>query len=155
MLFRSAYMVVVPNVVSDTPALRRNPIFLYYQDTFQKPAPFRPDVAVPVDDVWDIKINGLDAHVSQFYEWLPWLDGALNSVPQEPDARRTWLKKSLDPYFLEPARRGLPSLQRWYGKAAAKRVRYAELFEVCEYGRQPSHDEILEKIGRASCRERV
>src|ERR1700738_1410912 len=28
----AAYMVVVPNVAPDTPPLRRNPVFLYYED---------------------------------------------------------------------------------------------------------------------------
>ena len=38
----AAYMVTVPNVASDTPALRKNPVFMYFEDEFQKPAPFRP-----------------------------------------------------------------------------------------------------------------
>src|SRR5580698_5444978 len=42
----AAYLVVVPNLVPDVPPLRRNPIFLYYEDNFQEPTPFRPDVAV-------------------------------------------------------------------------------------------------------------
>jgi LmbE family N-acetylglucosaminyl deacetylase len=36
----AAYMVVVPNIVPEAPALRRNPSFLYYEDNFEKPAPF-------------------------------------------------------------------------------------------------------------------
>jgi len=35
----AAYMVVVPNIVSDVPALRKNPVFLYYEDRFQKRPP--------------------------------------------------------------------------------------------------------------------
>src|SRR6185436_12178587 len=73
----AAYLVVVPNVTADTPPLRKNPVFLYYWDAFQKPAPFRPDIAVSIDDVYDKKLDALDAHVSQFYEWLPWVDGKL------------------------------------------------------------------------------
>ena len=65
----------------DTPPLRKNPVFLYYEDRFQKPAPFRPDVAIGIDDVFDLKIAALDAHVSQVYEWLPWVDGKLAGVP--------------------------------------------------------------------------
>ena len=42
----AAFMVTVPNVTPDTPALRKNPVFLYFEDGFQKPAPFRPDIAV-------------------------------------------------------------------------------------------------------------
>jgi LmbE family N-acetylglucosaminyl deacetylase len=47
----AAYMVVVPSVAPDTPPLRKNPLFLYYQDGFQRPNPFRPDIAVSIDEV--------------------------------------------------------------------------------------------------------
>ena len=47
----SAYMVVVPNVTPDTPPLRKNPVFMYGYDRFQRPNPFRPDVAVAIDSV--------------------------------------------------------------------------------------------------------
>jgi LmbE family N-acetylglucosaminyl deacetylase len=78
----AAYMVVVPNITPDTPALRKNPVFMYFQDNFQRPNAFRPDVAVALDDVIDKKIDMMDAHVSQFYEWLPWVDGTLEKVPK-------------------------------------------------------------------------
>ena len=55
---------------------------MYFEDGFQKPAPFRPDVAVSIDDVFEKKIDMLDAHVSQMYEWLPWVDGTLEKVPE-------------------------------------------------------------------------
>jgi hypothetical protein len=48
----AAYMLVAPDIVPEAPALRRSSIFLYYGDNFEKPAPFRPDVAVSIDDVW-------------------------------------------------------------------------------------------------------
>lgn len=135
----AAYMVVVPNIVSDTPALRRNPIFLYYQDTFQKPAPFRPDVAVPVDDVWDIKINGLDAHVSQFYEWLPYVDNRLEQIPSDPAAR----KKLLYTMRIQPVTDAVrKTLVEELGEAAAAKVQFVESFELCEYGRRPSIEEL-------------
>ncbi len=67
----AAYMVVVPNICPDTPALRRNPVFFYFQDNFQRPNPFRPDVAVSIDDVAEKKVLMADAHTSQMYEWLP------------------------------------------------------------------------------------
>src|SRR6202162_160488 len=84
----AAYMVVVADVTPDTPPLRKNPVFLYYEDHFQRPNPFRPDIAVAIDDVIDQKIDALDSHVSQFYEWLPWVDGKLEDVPKDAGARR-------------------------------------------------------------------
>ena len=131
----AAYMVVVPNVVSDTPALRKNPIFLYFEDNFQKPAPFRPDVAVSIDDVWETKINGLDAQVSQVYEWLPWVDGRLDQVPQDPIARKQWLAGSRSGHINSALR---AALEKRYGAEQARQIRHAEAFELCEYGRQPN-----------------
>ena len=134
----SAYMVVVPNVVSDTAPLENNPIFLYYQDGFQKPAPFRPDVVVPIDDVWDRKISGLDAHISQFYEWLPWVDHVLDQVPADAKARRQWLAERWGRPLTEAARK---ALIEEIGDAASA-VKHAESFELCEYGRRPSLSEL-------------
>jgi len=129
----AAYMVVVPNVVPEAPALRKNPIFLYYEDGFQKPAPFRPDVAVAIDDSWDAKIDGLDAQVSQVYEWLPWVDGRLAEVPEDVRARKKWLSETRTPRISEAVR---AALAKRYG-TQAEGIRHAEAFELCEYGRRP------------------
>src|SRR5580765_218311 len=90
----AAYMVVVPHMVPEAAALRKNPIFLYYEDGFQRPNPFRPDIAVAIEEVIDKKIGALDSHVSQFYEWLPWVAGTLAEVPKEPVERKAWLKRT-------------------------------------------------------------
>src|SRR5688500_5071099 len=66
----AAYMVAVPNVAPDTPPLKKNPVFFYFQDFFQRPNAFRPDVAIDISATFDRKIEGIDAHVSQMYEWL-------------------------------------------------------------------------------------
>ena len=44
----AAYMVIVPNVAPDTPPLKKNPVFLFTQDGFQKPYPFQPDIAIDI-----------------------------------------------------------------------------------------------------------
>jgi LmbE family N-acetylglucosaminyl deacetylase len=130
----AAYMVVVPDVTPETPPLRKNPVFLYYEDTFQRPNPFRPDIVVALDDVIDQKINALDSHVSQFYEWLPWVDGKLEEVPKGPKERKEWLKRARSRPISAAVR---ASLERWYGAEKANATKYYEAFEVCEYGAQP------------------
>ncbi|HPO15381.1 MAG TPA: PIG-L family deacetylase [Candidatus Hydrogenedentes bacterium] len=140
----AAFMVTVPFFCPDIPALKKNPVFLYMMDTFTKPAPLRPDIAVAVDDVMDVKWSLLDAMESQFYEWLPWLEGRLGEVPADPVQRRVWLEKTFSPYFKGFARGARKALEKYYGAAAAKGVVHAELFEICEYGRQPSSKEILD-----------
>jgi LmbE family N-acetylglucosaminyl deacetylase len=135
----AAYMVVVPNVAPDTPPLEKNPIFLYYQDGFQRPNPFRPDVVVPLDDVWETKISAMDAHVSQFYEWLPWVDRKLDQVPQDPAARKAWLSKQRVQPINDAVRK---TLTEELGAEAAAKVKQVESFELCEYGRRPSIEEL-------------
>src|SRR5438552_4511956 len=66
----SAYMVTVPNIVTLTADLRRNPVILYVADRFHHPYPFSPDVAVGIDEVIEQKTDAIHCHVSQVYEWL-------------------------------------------------------------------------------------
>jgi LmbE family N-acetylglucosaminyl deacetylase len=134
----AAYMVGVPNVASDTPPLKKNPLFLYFQDNFQRPNPFRPDVAIDITTVFDQKVHALDAHESQFYEWLPWIGGYLNEVPNDKNARKKWLADNRSGK-ITPAVQA--SLERWYGPRAAD-VKYAEAFEICEYGSRPSEEDL-------------
>jgi LmbE family N-acetylglucosaminyl deacetylase len=135
----AAYMVVVPDVTPETPPLRKNPIFIYYEDHFQRPNPFRPDIAVAIDDVVDKKVDALDSHVSQFYEWLPWVDGRLDEVPNDPVERKAWLKRTRNPK-ISPAVR--TALVKWYGPEKGNAAQYYEAFEVCEYGAQPNEARI-------------
>ena len=44
----AAFMVTVPYFGPDTRPLKRNPVFLYSSDRFQKPYPFQADIAVAV-----------------------------------------------------------------------------------------------------------
>jgi LmbE family N-acetylglucosaminyl deacetylase len=136
----AAYLVMVPNVVPDTPPLAHNPVFLYLSDRFKKPSPFSPDIAVIIDSVIERKLDALDAHVSQFYEWLPWIDGRLAEVPADSAARREWLRAQwLRPNITQEVRL---ALMRWYDPEVAARAQYVEAFEICEYGHQPTEDEI-------------
>ncbi len=135
----AAYMVVVPHLVPDVPALRKNPVFLYYEDGFQRPNPFRPDIAISIDTVADKKVDALDSHVSQFYEWLPWVAGTLEDVPKDPVARKAWLKRSR---LREPSPATRASLVKWYGAEKGNAAQYYEAFEICEYGAQPNEGRI-------------
>src|SRR5205085_8006772 len=61
----AAYMVAVPNVAPETPALKKNPVFFYFQDHFKKPNPFEPNIAIDITNVFAQKIHAMDAHESQ------------------------------------------------------------------------------------------
>lgn len=135
----AAYMVIVPNVAPDTPPLKRNPVFLYSEDGFQKPYPFEPDIAVDISSVFDQKIYAMAAHESQFFEWLPWTSGKLNQVPGTEQERLKWLAEWRKPVVSEKVKE---SLTKWYGPEKANQIKYFEAFEICEYGRRPSDEEI-------------
>lgn len=135
----SAYLVLVPNVCPETPPLRANPVYLYLEDDFRKPIPFSPDIAVAVDDVWERKLSGLDAHASQMYEWLPWVDWGEETVPSGDQERLRWLAVKMSRPISEAVR---DKLTQHYGAEAAAVVLHAEAFELCEYGRQPGSEEL-------------
>jgi LmbE family N-acetylglucosaminyl deacetylase len=141
----SAFMVMVPHICPATPALRRNPVYLYMEDEFRKPDPFSPDVVVDIDAIWDRKVDSIDAHESQFYEWLPWLDGVLDQVPETPAGRKEWLGKWLQQLLKSDFR---AALERRYGPEKAAGIRFVEAFELCEYGRQPSPEELDQMFPR-------
>jgi LmbE family N-acetylglucosaminyl deacetylase len=134
----AAFMVTVPNIAPETPALKKNPVFVYFQDRFQKPSPFRPDICVDISSVYDQKVHALDAHVSQVYEWLPWIGHYSEKVPADTAERKKWLH-SFSVVPITPAVK--TSLEKWYGKEAADKIQYAEAFEICEYGAQPGEED--------------
>lgn len=135
----AAYMVAVPNVAADTPPLKKNPVFLYFQDFFQRPNPFRPDIAIDISSVFAQKIHALDAHESQVYEWLPWIGGYLDKVPKDVSKRESWLATDRTIRITPDVR---TSLEKWYGKDVASKVQHAEAFEVCEYGSKPTDEDL-------------
>ena len=135
----AAYMVIVPNVASDVPPLEKNPVFLYVEDRFQKPYPFQPDIAVDISDVFEQKIYAMAAHESQFFEWLPWTAQRLDQVPKGEKERLKWLAEWRNPNISNDIRN---TLVKWYGQEKAQKVTAAEAFEICEYGRRPSDEEI-------------
>jgi LmbE family N-acetylglucosaminyl deacetylase len=135
----AAYMVIVPNVAPDTPPLKKNPVFLYAQDHFKKPYPFQPDIAVDISDVIDQKIYAVAAHKSQFFEWLPWLDGELETLPKTEQGKLDWLKTIWAGPISPEVRK---TLIKWYGDEKGGNITVAEAFEICEYGRYPDEQEI-------------
>ena len=130
----ACYLLQVPNIAPETPALPKIPPVIFTADSFSYPVKFRADWIIGVDTVIDDIVDLLDCHISQVYEWLPHtmnIDAATipgidtgtdtGTDPKNGDAK-IWLKK-------------------WYGarpKAIAQKYKadctYAEAFEVSEYG---------------------
>jgi LmbE family N-acetylglucosaminyl deacetylase len=141
----AAYMVTVPFFTPDTPPLEKNPVFLFAEDEFRRPNPFTPDIAVAIDDVIEKKLAAMDALESQFYEGG--CNGGRHLVPDPKDAaavaaRKKQVRDEFIRYFSGPAERHRAALSHFYGEERGGRVRFAEAFEICEYGRQPDKAEI-------------
>lgn len=143
----AAYMVTVPFFCPDTPPLTKNPVFLYSSDRFLKPYRFKADIAIDIDSVFEQKVDALMALESQTFE-----GGANGSAEKmaaappasKPELRREWLRERWVKRQSNEANDARDVLTRWYGEAHAKNVKFAEVFEICEYGRQPSPEEIRE-----------
>ena len=136
----AAYMVSVPFSCLQLSHLK-DPVFLYSSDRFQKPYPFEADIAVDIGPVFKMKVRALDALVSQHYE-----GGALgsqekmDSVPpaSQPELRLKWLEERWENRQGNEANRYRNALIKWYGEERGRQIQFAETFEICEYGRQPS-----------------
>jgi len=138
----AAYLVIVPNVTPDTPPLRKNPVFLYMSDRFKKPYPFSKDIAVVVDEKIDAKVMALAAHQSQMFEWLPWVSGAdTDKIPEAEAEQLEWLRELWAPQKVWDSEE-IQAIEKWYPGLKATDAKYVEFMEVCEYGRQPTDEEI-------------
>ncbi len=98
-----------------------------------------------MDDVFDLKLDAIHELTSQAYEGGA--DGGearLAEVPPAEDiaARKAWLRKGWAPRQASEADRSRDVLIHWYGEEKGKAVKFAEAFEICEYGRQPKPEEI-------------
>jgi LmbE family N-acetylglucosaminyl deacetylase len=139
----SAFMVTVPFFCPDVPALRNNPVFLFYPDGFQKPNPFQPDIAVAIDEVMEKKLDALDRLESQFYEGGASGSAALlSSDPKKQAERRRQVRDGHAARNKATAQRFRGKLAEWYGKDKAANINFAEAFELCEYGRHPDKKEL-------------
>ncbi|MGE3313842.1 MAG: PIG-L deacetylase family protein [Planctomycetaceae bacterium] len=139
----AAYMVAVPFFCPDVKPLERNPVFLYYSDNFQKPNPFHADIAVGIDAALEQKLDALVLMESQFVE-----GGALGNAglieggAPKVEERRRVVRESFSKRFRETAEKFRKEMNETYGAETGNKFTTAEAFELCEYGRQPSKDEL-------------
>jgi LmbE family N-acetylglucosaminyl deacetylase len=129
-----AYLLTVPLVVSDTTVLAKDPVILFASDEFQRPYPFHADVVIDIGPVLEAKLDMLACHASQFFEWLPAHASRMHEVPADSTARRAWLRHEQEPVYRQVADRFRGQLVERYGAERGNGVRYAEAFELCEFG---------------------
>ncbi len=138
----ASYLLTVPHVRPDVPVMRSMPVICQTYDRFTKPLPFHCDVAVGVDEYFDKKVASLACHESQMFEWLPYNGGYLDQVPTDAAERAEWFRGGCEGRFGRLADQFRDKLIERYGEEKGNAITYAEVFEICEYGRQPSAEEI-------------
>lgn len=129
----ASFMVIVPNIAPDVPALIKNPVFFYTNSS-------NPDISIDVDNELVQKIYACSAHESQFFEWLPYIAGNLDQVPSDKEGRLAFVARE----FTAPNEAERKCLKKWYDEPRASMIMNVESFQVSPFGRQPSREELLQ-----------
>ncbi|HVX11904.1 MAG TPA: PIG-L deacetylase family protein [Pirellulales bacterium] len=134
----ACYLVTVPALAADTPALARDPVVAFLPDRFTKPVPLAGDVVLDVGECADTIVEMLACHRSQFFEWLPFNLRIADQVPEAETAgsdraRRAWLKTWYLDHLRPQADRYRRELVARYGESHGRRIEFAEVYEISEY----------------------
>ena len=131
----ASYMVTVPHVCSEVPALKFDPVVAYMSDLFTRPNPLRPDVLLDIGNEFETVVRMAACHRSQFFEWLPYHDGRIDEVPVTEADRLSWLKQWLMDFIGRRNAHFLDAIEQLKAKADLK---WIEAYEISEYAAQLS-----------------
>lgn len=118
---------------------------MYYADNFLKPYPFDPTIVVGIDEVASKKWDCVTAMPSQFGDLHSWQASTLPGIPKDDKGCKEYLLNMVKQWNVDLAVKYRDRLIELYGKEEGSKIKYAEAFELCQYGRQPSMEE-LEKL---------
>ncbi len=130
----AAYMVIVPHIVPEVPALRVAPVIAYLSDHFQRPSPFAPTIVIDVEPVLELIMQQMECHQCQFFDWLPYTLCHEKGFPTDFAGRRKYLQEFYQQFNGPLADRYRGLVVDTYGEERGARIRYIEAFEPCEYG---------------------
>jgi LmbE family N-acetylglucosaminyl deacetylase len=138
----SAVLVAAPFFAPYTPPTAKNPIFLFYSDGFQKPYPFDPILAVGIDEVADKKWDCIGSMPSQFGDADSWQGRTRPNVPADEAGRKAFLIESVKQRSAAVADQYRALLVKLYGEPKGRAIKYAEAFELNQYGSAATADEL-------------
>ncbi|NOY40540.1 MAG: PIG-L family deacetylase [Planctomycetes bacterium] len=134
----ASYLVTVPRVLPEVPALTRAPVFAYMSDMFTRPTRLRADEVIDVTEYVDKVVNMLACQHSQVFEWLPYEEGILETVPDSDEERLEWLRAWYAKHMHPRADHFREDLIKNFGKEKGDAIKFVEAYEISEYGEQPS-----------------
>lgn len=138
----AAVVVVAPYFDPYSPRVEQNPIILHYSDDFEKPYPFQPDLVVSIDEAAERKFDCIRAMPSQFADADSWQARYTPNVPSDDASRADYILNRMKERFAATADTYRDRLIELYGEERGNQIRYAEAFEICQYGRQPTIEEL-------------
>jgi N-acetylglucosamine malate deacetylase 1 len=130
----ASFLVRVPHVVPDVPALDHDPVVAYMADMFTKPSPLEPHIVLDIGSRIDTIVQMLAQHASQVFEWLPHLEGTRSDVPVDEAERLAWLKAWYTQIIGPRADRCREALRDIYSVDRTDTVPLVEMFEISEHG---------------------
>ena len=132
----ASYMVTVPHVVPDIPAIQKDPVVAFLPDLFTRPTPMRADVIIDISEQMGSIAKMLACHRSQLFEWLAYQEGILDTVPEDENLKLAWALSWLEGHVQPRAERFRDELVAHCGNAKGKAAKFIEVFEISEYARQ-------------------
>lgn len=121
--------------------MKKTPVFVYVRDYHTINFSYIPDFAISIDSVMEIKLAALAAHKTQVSESIPKSLGILEEVRSNPEKQREVLYNNAYPYSSVTDKNRF-ALEKWYGKTEAAKIKYAESYEIAEFGRQVDEKEM-------------
>ncbi len=143
----ASFLLTVPQICRDVPALPDTPAILFWADDFQKPYPHQPDILVPLKESREaFKVLLASCHECQYFDWMYW--------PHNMH-KLEWSREKQIADLSERFHRGSHAeceslrdrMVEKYGEEGRK-VEYCESYEISEYGGSIPEDflEIVERI---------
>lgn len=149
----ASYLVMVPKIAPGYSPPMKEPVVAYMVDLFTRPSAFRPDAVLDATPHVERVIEMLACHESQFYEWLPWIDRTVGSLPSVEgipgEERAERLKGWLNQWYLS---RNSARIDRFWHEIWGPRPQLVEAYEISEYAGKPTAETFARLF--PSCRVR-
>lgn len=125
--------------------MEKLPVFFYVRDYHTSTFSYIPHIAFSIEKVWETKLAACGAHQTQVAEAIPHSMGILDEVRKDPEKQKqlindnTYAFSKVFPSYVY-------ALEKWCGREAAAQVKYAEAFEIAEFGRQVNEEELVKLL---------